>query len=129
MERKPIRSHEELEVYQLAFTLAMAIFRLTKRFPREEMYSLTDQIRRASRSVCTNITESWRRRRYIAAFVSKLNDSETEAAESQTWHRFALECQYLERSEYSELHAGYDKVLAKLVTMINNPNPWLLLNR
>ncbi len=129
MERKLIKSHEELEVYRLAFGLAMKIFELSKKFPREETYSLTDQIRRASRSVCANISESWRRRRYAAAFVSKLNDSETEAAESQTWLRFALECRYLDSADYSELHAGYDLVLSKLVTIINNPNPWLLSRR
>lgn len=126
MRKNLICSHEELEVYQLAFELAMRIFRLSKKFPKEETYSLTDQIRKASRSVCTGISESWRRRRYVAAFVNKLNESETEAAEAQTWLRFALECQYIERNEYLDLHSGYDRVLGKLVTMINNPEPWIL---
>ena len=84
MERKLIKSHEELEVYQTAFDAAMKIFELSKKFPKEETYSLTDQIRRSSRSVCANVAEAWRKRRYQAAFISKLSDSETEAAETQT---------------------------------------------
>lgn len=86
-----IQSHEELEVYKLAFEAAMRVFEMSKRFPREETYSLTDQIRRSLRSVCGNIAEAWRKRRYEAAFVSKLNDAESEAAETQTWIRFAVE--------------------------------------
>jgi len=88
-----IQSHEELEVYQMAFETAMRVFE-SKAFPREETYSLTDQIRRSSRSVCSNIAEAWRKRRYEAAFVSKLNDAESEAAETQTWIQFAVECNY-----------------------------------
>jgi len=84
-----IQSHEELEVYQLAFKAAMRIFELSKSFSLEERYALTDQIRRSSRSVCSNIAEAWRKRRYEAAFVSKLNDAEAEAAETQTWVSFA----------------------------------------
>ena len=84
-----IQSHEELEVYRLAFKAAMRIFELSKSFPLEERYALTDQIRRSSRSVCSNIAEAWRKRRYEAAFVSKLNDAEAEAAETQTWVSFA----------------------------------------
>ena len=79
-----ITRHTELEVFQRAFETAMRIFECTKRFPREEMFSLTDQIRRSSRSVAANITEAWRKRRYQAAFISKLNDAEAEAAETQT---------------------------------------------
>ena len=90
-----IQSHEELDVYRLAFEAAMRIFEVSKGFPREETYALTDQIRRSSRSVCSNIAEAWRKRRYEAAFVSKLNDAESEAAETQTWLRFAVECGYL----------------------------------
>ena len=89
-----IRSHEELDVYRMAFETAMRIFELSKQFPREERYSLTDQIRRSSRSVCSNIAEAWRKRRYQAAFVSKLSDAESEAAETQTWIRFAVACGY-----------------------------------
>lgn len=90
-----IQSHEELDVYRLAFETAMRIFEVSKRFPREETYALTDQIRRSSRAVCSNIAEAWRKRRYEAAFVSKLNDAESEGAETQTWLRFAVECGHL----------------------------------
>ncbi len=86
--RKPIQSHRELEVYQLACEAAMRIFELTKGFPKEEQYSLTDQIRRSSRGVCANLAEAWSMRRYEGAFVLKLNDAEAEAAETQTWLDF-----------------------------------------
>src|SRR6266540_2306274 len=92
-----ITSHRDLEVYKRAFRAAMRIFELSKSFPKEETYSLTDQIRRSSRSVCSNIAEAWRKRRYEAAFVSKLNDAESEAAESQVWLQFSVECEYLDR--------------------------------
>ncbi len=124
-----IQSHEELDVYQLAFKAAMRIFELSKGFPREETYSLTDQIRRSSRSVCSNITEAWRKRRYEAAFVSKLNDAESEAAETQTWLRFALECGYLAEETRWELHQTYDYIIGKLVNMIARPQPWLMERR
>lgn len=124
-----IKSHEELDAYQLAFRAAMRIFELTKRFPREETYSLTDQIRRSSRSVCSNIAEAWRKRRYEAAFVCKLNDAESEAAETQTWLRFAVECAYLAPEVAQELAQTYDHIIGKLVNMINNPRPWLLVSR
>jgi four helix bundle protein len=88
-----IQSRQELDVYQLAFDAAMKIFEMSKRFPKEETYSLTDQIRRSSRSVCGNIAEAWRKRRYEAAFVSKLNDAESEAAETQMGdERFRQKC-------------------------------------
>ena len=107
MERKPIRSHEELEVYQLAYSAAMKIFDLTKGFPKEEKYSLIDQVRRSSRSVCANLTEAWRKRRYKAAYISKLNDAETEAAETQTWLRFSTDCQYLSKEEFEKKNLIY----------------------
>jgi len=125
-ERKYIKSHEELEVYKIAFDAAMNIFELSKKFPKEETYSLTDQIRRSSRSVSANITEAWRKRRYIAAFVSKLSDAETEAAETQTWIKFAHRCNYLDKNTADEMLKTYDNVLGKLVNMINNPSPWIL---
>ena len=121
-----IQSHEELEVYQLAFEAAMRIFEMSKRFPREETYSLTDQIRRSSRSVCSNIAEAWRKRRYEAAFVSKLNNSESEAAETQTWLQFAVECGYLAPEIGAELRQTYDYIIGKLVNMIVRPGPWLM---
>ncbi len=123
-----IQSHEELDVYRLAFDAAMRIFEITKSFPREETYSLTDQIRRSSRSVCSNITEAWRRRRYEAAFVNKLNEAESEAAETQTWIKFAVDCGYLDSKIGSDLHKSYDFVIGKIVNMIRNPEPWILGN-
>ncbi len=124
-----IRSHEELEVYRLAFEGAMRIFEASKGFPREETYSLTDQMRRSSRSVCANLAEAWRKRRYEAAFVSKLNDAESEAAETQTWIRFAVSCGYLPDRAGKKLHQTYDHVIGKLVNMIRNPKPWILKKR
>jgi len=121
-----ITSHEELEVYQLAFGAAMEVFELTKTFPKEEIYSLTEQIRRSSRAVCSNLAEAWRKRRYEAAFVSKLNDAEAEAAETQTWLRFSHECIYLPDEVSNELHTTYDHIIGKLVRMISNPSPWIL---
>ena len=126
MERKAIVSHRDLEVYRLAFDAAMRIFELTKRFPKEETYSLTDQIRRASRSVCANIAEGWRKRRYEAAFVAKLSDAEGEAAETQAWIEFSVASKYLDAEIGRELYQTYDNVLGKLVKMINDPSPWLL---
>jgi four helix bundle protein len=124
-----IRSHEELDAYKLAFQGAMRLFEVSKRFPREETYSLTDQIRRSSRSVCANLAEAWRKRRYQAAFVSKLSDAESEAAETQTWIRFAVQCRYLPEQAGQELHQTYDHIIGKLVNMIRNPKPWLLTAR
>jgi four helix bundle protein len=113
----------------MAFDGAMSIFEASKRFPREETYSLTDQIRRSSRSVCGNIAEAWRKRRYEAAFVSKLNDAESEAAETQTWIQFAVKCEYWRPEMARELYRTYDRVIGKLVRMIVNPRPWLLERR
>ena len=121
-----INSHEDLEVYQLAFKLAMRVFELSKGFPREETYSLTDQVRRASRSVCANIAEGWRKRRYSAAFVSKLSDAETEATETQVWVQFAVACEYLSGSVGDEIRGEYDRVIGKLVKMITHPEEWVL---
>ena len=121
-----INSHEDLEVYQLAFALAMRVFELSKGFPREEIYSLTDQVRRASRSVCANIAEAWRKRRYSADFVSKLNDVETEATEAQVWVQFAVACGYLPDRVGKEIRGEYDRVIGKLVNMINHPEEWVL---
>jgi four helix bundle protein len=121
-----INSHEDLEVYQLAFELAMRVFELSKGFPREETYSLTDQVRRASRSVCANIAEGWRKRRYSAAFVSKLSDAETEATETQVWVQFAVACGYLPGRVGDEIRGEYDRVIGKLVNMITHPEEWVL---
>jgi four helix bundle protein len=119
--KKKIRTHTDLEVYRKAFDAAMRIFELSKRFPKEETYSLTDQIRRASRSVCANLAEAWRKRRYEAAFLSKLSDSETEAAETQVWLQFAVKCGYLTRDEGKVIYVTYDEILGTLVGMITHP--------
>ena len=118
--------HQQLDVYKKSVDLAMRIFELTKNFPREELYSLTDQIRRSSRSVCANLAEAWRKRRYEAAFVSKLSDAEAEAAETQTWLEFSVKCKYADSKEARELFVQYDETIARLVSMINRPNKWIL---
>ncbi|MBD2511454.1 four helix bundle protein [Nostoc sp. LEGE 06077] len=126
MEKEPIKNHQDLKVYQMAFDAAMKIFELSKKFPVEERYSLTDQIRRSSRSVCANLAEAWRKRRYEAAFVAKLNDSEAEAAETQTWIEFAVKCNYLDVELGRELYGIYNRILGGLVNMITDPSPWLM---
>lgn len=126
MSREPIKSHKELEVYQMAFDAAMRIFEVSKKFPIEERYSLTDQIRRSSRSVCANLAEAWRKRRCEAAFVAKLNDCEAESAETQTWLEFAVKCNYLDVETGREIYATYNRILGGLVSMIANPEPWLM---
>ena len=122
MER--IKKHNELNVYQLSFVSGMEIFNLSKKFPKEEKYSLTDQIRRSSRSVSANIAEAWRKRRYEKAFVAKLSDSESEAAETQVWIEYALACDYLDKSNYDALIDKYDHIISMLVNMIRNPEKW-----
>lgn len=109
------KSHTELPVYGDAFDAAMEVFKLSKSFPKEETYSLTDQIRRSSRSVCANVAEAWRKRRSEAFFVSTLNISEAEAAETQVWLQFAVECQYLQADSARPLYVKYDEVLSQLV--------------
>ena len=124
-----ISSYKELRVYKAAMDAAMRVFEISKRFPIEERYSLTDQIRRASRSVCSNIGESWRKRRYRAAFISKLSDSETEAEETRVWLEISWRCGYISRVEADDLDCIYDKILAQLVTMIDRPEQWLITPR
>ena len=121
-----IVKHQDLDVYRKAFEAAMQIFELSKAFPKEETYSLTDQIRRSSCSVCANLAEAWRKRRYQAAFISKINDAEGEAAETQTWIEFAVRCGYLKREAGKILFNLYDEVLALFVTMINRSDSWIL---
>lgn len=103
----------------------MHIFNLTRKFPKEERYSLVDQINRSSRSVCANIAEAWRKRRYKAAFISKLSDAETEAEETRVWLEFSFKCNYLDQSAAKELDKTYDRILAQIVTMIKEPDKWL----
>ncbi len=107
----------------------MQVFRLSKSFPKDETYSLTDQIRRASRSVCANLAEAWRKRRYEAAFISKLSDAETEAAETQVWIEFAVRCEYMSRDTAAALFQTYDEVLRMIVAMIHEPACWLIRER
>jgi four helix bundle protein len=104
-----VKHFRELDVYQGAMSLVMRIFELTKRFPIDERYTLTDQVRRSSRSVCANLAEAWRKRRYQAAFVSKLNDAETEAAETQVHAEIAFRHGYLNRQVFNELDDACDK--------------------
>ncbi|MFV1995518.1 MAG: four helix bundle protein [Verrucomicrobiales bacterium] len=121
-----IRTHRDLEVYAKAFEAAIELFEVSKRFPKEETYALTDQVRRSSRSVCANLAEAWRKRRYEAAFVAKLSDSEAEAAETQTWIEFAVRCEYLDREKGKKLHLVYDGILGTLVGMINHADKWTI---
>jgi len=119
-----IRTHNDLDIYKLAFETAMEIFEITKKFPAEEKYSLTNQIRRSSRSVCANQAEAFRKRKYPKAFVSKLSDSEGEAAETQVWLDFALKCGYIEDTTYTQLFEKYDNIIGKLVNMSLHPENW-----
>ncbi len=126
MSRKKPKIHEDLEVYQVAFTAAIEIFELSKTFPADEKFSLTDQIRRSSRSVCANLAEAWRKRRYKSAFIAKLSDSEAEAAEVQVWLQFAVKCGYLDAEKGAELAETYNQVLGSLVNMIRRCDNWVL---
>ena len=121
-----IKTHNDLEVYRKAFAAAMKIFELSRGFPKDERFSLTDQVRRSSRSVCANLAEAWRKRRYEAAFIAKLSDSETEAAETQVWLEFAVKCEYLNRDQAAELYKSYDEVIGTLVGMINHSETWTI---
>jgi four helix bundle protein len=123
---KKIVNHGDLDVYQRAFEVAMRIFELSKSFPKEETFSLTDQIRRSSRSVCANLAEAWRKRRYEKTFVSKLSDSEGEAAETQVWVAFAVKCGYMDRDAANEIYQAYNLIIRTLVGMINHPETWVI---
>jgi four helix bundle protein len=119
-----IRSHEDLEVFLLAFKSSMEIFELSKTFPADEKFSLTDQIRRSSRSVSGNIAEGFRKRRYPKSFVAKLIDAEGEAAETQVWLLYAVSCKYIDSETRLRLNSNYDMILGKLVNMGMNPEKW-----
>jgi four helix bundle protein len=121
-----ITSHRELQVWIEAMDLAMEVFVLSKSFPADERFSLTDQIRRSSRSVAANLSEAWRKRRYEAAFVSKLNDSEGEAAETQTHLEIAWRCGYLTTDQFQPIDARYETLLARIVIMSSQPEKWVL---
>lgn len=124
-----ITSHRELEVWQEAMDLAMEIFHASKKFPADERFSLTDQIRRSARSVPANLSEAWRKRRYEAAFISKLNDAEGEAAETQTHLDIAHRCGYLTADHLQALDSRYETLLARIVTMSSHPEKWILRQR
>ena len=121
-----ITHHWQLDVYKLSVETAMKPFETTKKFPKEEMYSLTDQMRRSSRSVSGHISEGWRRRRYEAAFSEKLNGAESEAAETQSWIEYSVRCGYISSKQGRDLHRSYDQIIGKLVRMQNTPEVWLL---
>jgi len=118
------KSFRDLEVYQAALALALEIHEFAKTLPSEERYVLADQMRRASRSVPANISEAWRKRRYRAAFISKLSDSETEAAEMQCWLDFSLKAQYMKQSMYEDFDKRYEQVIAQIITMIEGADSW-----
>lgn len=121
-----INSYRDLRVYQNAMGMAMRIFELTKQFPSEEKYAMVDQIRRSSRSVCANLAEAWRKRRYQAAFIAKLSDAESEACETQVWIEFAFRCRYLNDKIRDELDKGYEQILSQLVRIIEEADKWLI---
>ncbi len=121
-----IQNHKELEVWQDAMSATMDIFRITKKFPAEEKYSLVDQIRRSSRSVAANISEAWSKRRYEAAFISKLNDAEAEASETQTWIELSHRCSYIDKETAETLDRKYKHILTRLEKMSKNAEDWKL---
>lgn len=119
---RKVKSVRELDVYKKAFAVAMKIFDITKEFPIEEKYSLIDQIRRSSRSVCANLSESWRKRRYEKVFINKLSDAACEAAETQTWLEFSYACKYITEDIFNELDSEYEHVFAMIYTMEKKSN-------
>ena len=121
-----IKSYRELDVYKNAMELTIKIFELTKALPPEERYNLSDQVRRSSRSVCTNLAEAWRKRRYRAAFIAKLSDSETEAAETQVSAEIALRCRYWNQETFDQIDQGYEKVLGQIIRMSDQADKWLI---
>ena len=125
---KVITNHRELQVYQRAFAASMELFELSKSFPIEERYSLIDQVRRSSRSVCANMAEAWRKRRYEGSFISKLSDAEAEAAETQVWIEFAVKCGYLPATRARALYTRYDQIIGTIVGMITHSETWLIPN-
>ena len=118
----------DLIVYQKSYKLAMEIFEIIKTFPKEEKYSLTDQMRRSSRSVSSCIAESWAKRLYTKAFVNKLTDSLGEEFETEDWLEYSIDCKYITKEEYQEVTSEYQEVHKMLVSMINNPEKWCLKN-
>jgi four helix bundle protein len=118
--KKSIRHFRDLEVYRRAFDAAMQIFEVTKKFPPEERFSMVDQIRRSSRSVCANLAEGWRKRRYSAVFKNKITDSMQEASETQCWLEFCLACRYIKQDVFDKLDNEYEQLIAMLNSMEMN---------
>jgi four helix bundle protein len=123
---KSIRHFRELNVYQEAMSLVMRITEMTRSFPSEERFALTDQIRRSSRSICANLAEAWRKRRYEAAFVSKLNDAETEAAETQVHLEIAFRHDYIDQQSFEQQDDVCDKIIAQIVKIIDQSDRWII---
>jgi four helix bundle protein len=121
-----IERHEDLDVYQRSFDVAMRVYQISKSFPPEERYSLTDQVRRFSRSVCANLEEAWRKRRYAKAFASKLSDAETEAAETQVWLAFATRCGYAPAELIEPVRRVYDGIIRSIAGMIRHADTWII---
>jgi four helix bundle protein len=121
-ESKRLTSVRDLDVYNKAFETAMFIFKISKAFPKDEKYSLTDQVRRSSRSVCANLAEGWRKRKYQAVFINKLLEAAQEAAETQTWLEFALHCGYVDEDVFTNLYEKYEHIFAMLNTMEKKAN-------
>ncbi len=119
-----VESFMDLKVYKKAFELQQEIFIITKKFPKEELYSLTDQIRRSSRSIGANIAEAWKKRRYTALFVSKLTDSDGEQAETLHWLKTSYACQYIVKEEYLLLSKKCSEIGRMLGKMISEPGQW-----
>ena len=124
--KEKIKSYKDLRVYNNAMEAAMKIFELSKTFPPEEKYSLTDQMRHASRSVCATIGEAWRKRINQAVFTARLNDSESVACASQVWVEFARKCGYLKEEVCDELDSAYDQILGQLFKMIKESDKWII---
>ncbi|MEP6586977.1 MAG: four helix bundle protein [Candidatus Udaeobacter sp.] len=127
--KKRVRHFRDLDVYQNALETGLRVYELSKKFPADERYALTDQIRRSSRSVCANIAEAWRKRRYTAAFISKLSDSESEAAETQVHLEFAVRHGYVGNAEFRAIDDAYEHILGQLVRMIDHPEKWVIGKR
>lgn len=121
-----IRSYRDLIVYQKAYKAAMEIFELSKSFPKEEMYSLTDQIRRSSRAVTSNIAESWAKRIYIKVFVNKITDSLGEAFETENWLYYSKDCNYINQDEFKSLISQYEEIRKMLISIMNNPEKFCI---
>lgn len=124
--KKKVLTHCDLEVYERAYKASMEIYGHAKHFPKEERYSLTDQVLRSSRAVCANLAEAWRRRRYPHSFVNRISLAEAEAAETQVWLQYAVDCGYLAADPARELYRAYSAIIATLVGMITHADTWTI---